>query len=80
MDEIEKAINVLLTHGIEPSLLLVGENQQEVLRDCMNKKFTVLMGDEDDLTARIAWNGYVITVVSSAEEDLIKVYGNKLIA
>lgn len=80
MDEIEKSINVLISHGIEPSLLLVGEKQQEVLRDCMNKKFTVLMGDEEDITARIAWNGFILTVVSSAEEDLIRVYGNKLIA
>ena len=78
MKEIEDMLTALMTHGITPSLIVLGDKQQEELRDYFqdNKVMMNLSGDAGAFPC-FAWNGCTIDIVTSEKEDYCKAYGNK---
>ena len=78
MKEIEDILTAFMTHGITPSLIVLGDKQQEELRDHFetnNVSFN-LSRDSGDFPC-FSWNGCTIDIVTSEKEDYCKAYGNK---
>jgi len=81
MKQIEDTLTALLTHGITPSLIVVGDKQQEELRnhfDANRLQFN-LASDEGSFPC-FTWNGCTVDIVVSEKEDFCMAYGNKTFA
>ena len=81
MKQIEDTLNTLLTHGITPSLIVVGDRQQEELREHMEShKMQFNLASDDGSFPCFTWNGCTIDIVTSEKEDFCKANGNKTFA
>jgi len=77
MDKIFETLEALVDKGIVPSFLIVGEAEQEALRD---KLFELrIINDENDAFPTLVWRGYPIFLISSCEEEYCVASGYRLI-
>ncbi len=81
MKQIEDTLTALLTHGITPSLIVVGDKQQEELRNHFDaNRLQFNLASDEGAFPCFTWNGYTVDIVVSEKEDFCMAYGNKTFA